>query len=152
VFEFKAPPLESLEQNRQLIEQKIEKMNAVAMIRSEELIRASRSGAQIEAYDTKLESFVRKKAVSMENSEYQIWKMWFDWQNATMPADLQISYSRKYSRQGLTAEIAELRQLMELVDQYTVFAPESQMPAVAKEDIEKRIQQLLFSTYSENSI
>ena len=152
VFEFKAPPLESLEQIRQLIEQKIEKMNAVAMIRSEELIRASRSGAQIEAYDTKLESFVRKKAVSMENAEYQIWKMWFDWQNQTMPADLQISYSRKYSRQGLNAEIDELKKLMELMDQYSEFAPESAMPAVAKEDIEKRIQQLLFSTYSENSI
>lgn len=152
VFEFVAPPLESLEQIRALIEQKIEKMNQVAMVRSEELIRASRSGAQIEAYDSKLEAFVRKKAVSMENAEYQVWNMWYDWQNQTMPADLVISYNRHYGQRGLETEIAELNSLMLLVEQYQAFEPETDLATEARTDIAARIRQLLFSTYSENSI
>lgn len=151
-FEFKAPPLESVNQISELIDQKIEKMNQVAMIRSEELVRASRSGAQIEAYDSKLEAFVRKKAVSMENAEFQIWQLWFDWQNQVVPTDLVISYNRHYGQRGLEKEITELNGLMDLIQRYTEFEPDSELNLEAREDIQARIRQLLFSTYSENSI
>jgi len=118
VYEFVAPPLDSITELRELIEQKIEKMNAVAMIRSDELIKASRSGAQLEQYDSKLEALIRKKATSLENSEYQMWKIWFDWMNKPIPSDMTISYNRHYSKQGLAQEISEMQQLMSLYQDY----------------------------------
>lgn len=118
VYEFKAPPMQGVQEISTLIDQKIEKMNSVAMIRSDELIRASRSGAQIEQYDSKLEAFVRKKAVSLENAEYNMWIMWFDWINATMPEDLSISYNRQYGKRAVQHEIEEMTRLLTLYDDY----------------------------------
>ncbi len=119
VYEFVAPPLDSISELRELVEQKIEKMNQVAMIRSDELIRASRSGAQIEMYDSKLEAFIRKKATSLENVEaHSLWPMWFDWQGLPVPEDLTVSYNRLYSNRGLQQEIAEVTSIMNLVGEY----------------------------------
>jgi hypothetical protein len=129
VYEFVAPPLDSISELRELVEQKIEKMNQVAMIRSEELIKASRSGAQIEMYDSKLEAFIRKKATSLENVEaHGLWPMWFDWQGLPVPQDLTVSYNRLYNNRGLQQEIAEVTSIMNLVSEYeTRFAkPESE--------------------------
>ena len=117
-FEFVAPPLDSIAELRQLIDQKIDKMNAVAMIRSEDLIRASRSGTQIEQYDAKLEAFIRKKAVSLENAEYHMWKIWFDWLETSIPEDFSVSYNRVFSKKGIEQEINELQHLMNLVTDY----------------------------------
>ena len=119
VYEFVAPPLDSISELRELVEQKIEKMNQVAMIRSDELIRASRSGAQIEMYDSKLEAFIRKKATSLENVEaHALWPMWFDWQGLPVPKDLAVSYNRLYSNRGLQQEIAEVTSIMNLIGEY----------------------------------
>ena len=119
VYEFVAPPLDSISELRELVEQKIEKMNQVAMIRSEELIKASRSGVQIEMYDSKLEAFIRKKATSLENVEaHSLWPMWFDWQGLAVPEDLTVSYNRLYSNRGLQQEIAEVTSIMNLVSEY----------------------------------
>jgi hypothetical protein len=119
VYEFVAPPLDSIAELRQLVEQKIEKMNQVAMIRSDELIKASRSGVQIEMYDSKLEAFIRKKATSLENVEaHSLWPMWFDWQGLPVPQDLTVSYNRLYSNRGLQQEIAEVTSIMNLVSEY----------------------------------
>lgn len=118
VYEFVAPPMDSITELRELIDQKIEKMNAVAMIRSDELIKASRSGTQIEQFDSKLEALIRKKAVSLENAEYHMWKIWFDWLNKPIPADFSVSYNRQYNSRGLEQEISELQQLMSLYDDY----------------------------------
>lgn len=118
VYNFVAPPLDSISELRALIDQKIDKMNEVAMIRSDELLKASRSGVQIEQMDSKLEAFVRKKATSLENSEYQLWKIWFEWLDQEMPEDLSISYSRVYSQKGLDQEISEMNQILGLLEQY----------------------------------
>ena len=118
VYEFVAPPMDSITELRELIDQKIEKMNAVAMIRTDELIKASRSGAQLEQYDSKLEALIRKKATSLENAEYHMWKIWFDWLNKPMPEDFSVSYNRQYNSRGLETEIRELQQLMSLYDDY----------------------------------
>ena len=119
VYEFVAPPLDSISELRELVEQKIEKMNQVAMIRSEELIKASRSGVQIEMYDSKLEAFIRKKATSLENVEaHSLWPMWFDWQGLPVPPELAVSYNRLYSNRGLQQEIAEVTSIMNLVSEY----------------------------------
>jgi hypothetical protein len=119
VYEFVAPPLDSISEIRAYINQNIEKMNEVAMVRSDELIKASRSGVQIEQMDSKLEAFVRRKAISLENAEYQMWKLWFDWQEQQMPEDLSISYSRVYTQKGLQQEISEMTQIMSLLDEYS---------------------------------
>jgi len=126
VFEFKAPPLDSIQELRELVEQKIEKMNQVAMVRSDELIKASRSGVQIEMYDSKLEAFIRKKAVSLENAEaHMLWPMYFDWMGKTMPEDLSISYNRLYSQKGLENELKEMDMLISAYERYhAVFGAE----------------------------
>ena len=51
-----------MNQLREYVNQLIEKMNAVAMVRLDELIKASRSGVQIEMFDSKLEAMIRRKA------------------------------------------------------------------------------------------
>ena len=118
VYEFVSPDMASLSQIRELMDQKIEKMNQVAMIRSDELIKASRSGVQIEMYDSKLEAFIRKKATALENAEYNLWRIWFDWMDMAMPDDLSISYNRLYSQKGLENEIKEMNTLLDAYERY----------------------------------
>jgi hypothetical protein len=93
-------------------------MNQVAMIRSDDLIKASRSGQQIEQYDSKLEAFIRKKATSLEQAEYNMWKIWFDWQDQEMPKELTISYNRLYSNKALEHEIKEMNMLVDAFNKY----------------------------------
>ena len=118
VYEFVAPEMQGVDQISKLIDQKIEKMNQVAMIRSDDLIKASRSGVQIEQYDSKLEAFVRRKAVALENAEYNIWTMWFDWMNMNMPEDFAVSYNRQYGKRALNYEIEEINNVLALYDQF----------------------------------
>ena len=120
VFEFKSPNLDSITEIKDLANQKIEKMNAVAMVRSDELIKASRSGVQIEMYDSKLEAFIRKKATAMEQAEYNIWKIWMDWQDQTdQISDVSISYNRLYSQKGVENEIKEMNTLLDAYERYS---------------------------------
>ena len=118
VFEFAKPEMDSITEIRALMDQKIEKMNQVAMIRSDELIKASRSGVQIEMYDSKLEAFIRKKATAMEQAEYNMWNIWFDWQDQDTPEDLAISYNRLYSQKGVENEIKEMNTLLDAYERY----------------------------------
>ena len=126
-FEFKAPPLDSIKELREGVDQKIDKMNQIAMIRSDELIKSSRSGVQLEMYDSKLEAFIRKKATSLENVEaHSLWPMWFDWQNQAVPEDLAISYNRLYSQKGIENEIGELNKLIDVYTKYNdIFGEET---------------------------
>jgi len=127
IFEFKSPPLDSIKELRELIDQKISKMNEIAMIRSEDMIKASNSGAQIEMYDSKLEAMIRKKAVSLENAEANVlWPMWFDWQGLSMPDDLTVSYNRLYNQKGLENELQELDKLLLTYERFEkVFGPDN---------------------------
>ncbi len=118
VYEFKAPPMQGVEQISKLVDQKIEKMNQIAMIRSDDLIKASRSGVQIEQYDSKLESFVRRKAVALENAEYNLWRIWFDWINVELPEDFSVSYNRQYGKRAISYEIDEINNMLMLYDQF----------------------------------
>jgi len=119
VFKFEAPSMDSYKELKSMVDMNIEKMNQVAMIRSDELIKASRSGVQIEYYDSKLEAFIRKKATSLENVEAnQLWPMWFDWMGLPMPDDLTISYNRLYSQRGLENELKEMDMLIDAYTRY----------------------------------
>ena len=118
VFEFRAPPLDSMVQLREYVDQLIEKMNQVAMVRSDELIKASRSGVQIEMFDSKLEAMIRRKASSMENAEYNLWQIWFDWMDKQMPEDFSVQYNKTFSQRGLEQEIKELEGIMGMLEMY----------------------------------
>lgn len=118
VFEFRAPPLDSMVQLREYVDQLIEKMNQVAMVRSDELIKASRSGVQIEMFDSKLEAMIRRKATAMENAEYNLWKIWFDWMDKPLPEDFSVEYNKTFSQRGLEQEIKELEGIMGMLDMY----------------------------------
>ena len=155
VFEFVAPPLDSITEIRELIEQKIAKMNQVAMVRSDDMVKASNSGAQIEQYDSKLEAFIRKKATSLENAEYnQLWPMWFDWQGIQPPEDMSIRYNRLYSRKGVEQEVQELNKMLDVYErmQELLGTEDNATAAELKEQLNARFRQLLESSYSENGL
>ena len=155
VFEFVAPPLDSISELRELIDGKIEKMNTVAMIRSEDIVKASTSGAHLEQYDSKLEAFIRKKATSLENAEIELWKMWYDWNGTTMPEDFYITYNRLYSQKGLSNEIKETKELIELVEAYdasNVTEEDAEFSADIKAELKDKIVQLMNSSHSQNSL
>jgi hypothetical protein len=84
------------------------------MIRSDELIKASSSAAMVETLDTKLQAFVRKKAVQMENAEKRAFDIYHDWtgENNTV----EISYNRQYNNRAMEHELKELNMLMDLND------------------------------------
>jgi len=117
-YEFVSPKLDAISEIRELIDSKIQKLTQIAMLRSEDLIKSSRSGEQIEVYDDKLASLIRRKATNLENAEYKMWNMWYDWLNQTIPADFRISYSRQFNKRALDHEIGELQNLMRLYDDY----------------------------------
>ena len=139
VYKFEAPPLTALSEIRELVDQKIEKMNELAMIRGEDLVKKSSSGVQVEIYDAKLEAMIRKKATNLENAEYNLWRMWFDWTNQYMPEDFSISYNRQFNKRAVEQEINELDKLLLTYERFdTVFSDNkieeypSEQEAVAK--------------------
>lgn len=118
VFEFKSPSLDSIAQIRELVDNKVQKLSQIAMLRSEDLIKAANSGAQIEVYDDKLSAMVRRKATNLENGEAKLWEIWFDWLNMTVPQDFSISYNRQYNRRALEIELKEVDLMMATLQKY----------------------------------
>jgi len=118
VYTFEAPPLTALTEIRALVDQKIEKMNELAMIRSEDLVKRSSSGVQVEQYDAKLEAMIRKKATNLENAEYNLWQIWMDWTNQTMPQDFSISYNRQFNKRAVEHEIAEVDKMLTVYERF----------------------------------
>jgi hypothetical protein len=117
-YEFVAPQLDAITQIRELVDSKINKLTQISMIRSEDIIRTATSGEQIEVFDDKLSSLIRRKATNLENAEYGLWKIWMDWLNMAMPEDFRISYSRHYNKRALSHEIAEIEQIMNTFTKY----------------------------------
>jgi len=113
-YEFRQPNTDPITEIRELIDNKIDKMLETCMIRSDELIKASSSAAMVETLDTKLQAFVRKKAVQMENAEKRAFDIYHDWtgENNTV----EISYNRQYNNRAMEHELKELNMLMDLND------------------------------------
>ena len=88
------------------------------MLRSEDLIKAARSGEQIEIYDDKLATLIRKKATNLENAEFNMFKQWYDWTNQNMPEDFNISYNRQYNKRALETELGELNLMISVLERY----------------------------------
>ena len=118
VYEFKSPPLDAINEIRDLVDNKVQKLSQIAMLRSEDLIRASRSGTQIEQFDDKLSALIRRKATNLENAEAALWEIWYDWLNMTMPDDFSISYNRQYNKRALEQELGEVDQMMAILQKY----------------------------------
>lgn len=118
VYEFVSPQLDSIAQIQSLIDSKIERMTQIAMLRSEDLIKASNSGAQIEVYDDKLAALIRRKATNLENGESKLWDIWLDWTNQSKPNDFSISYNRQYNKRAIELELKELELTMNIMEKY----------------------------------
>jgi hypothetical protein len=112
------------------------------MLRSEDLIKAANSGAQIEVYDDKLSAMVRKKATNLENGEAKLWEIWFDWLNMPVPEDFSVSYNRQYNRRALEIELKEVDLMMQMLDKYETLiegeeSEEEESPEMEMEDSEE---------------
>ena len=144
-YEFVAPQLDAITQIRELVDSKINKLTQISMIRSEDIIRTATSGEQIEVFDDKLSSLIRRKATNLENTEFGLWKMWMDWLNMTMPEDFRISYSRHYNKRALSHEIAEIEQIMTTYTKYKETFGSGAQPSesyATQAEAESRAQQL----------
>ena len=152
VYEFKSPELAAIAEIRELIDSKINKLTQVAMLRSEDLIKASNSGAQIEIFDDKLAAMIRRKATNLENAEYGLWRVWFDWLNMTMPEDFAVSFNKAYNRRALEIELKEVDQLMSSLTSFeAAFGPaDPEFRAELQALIQKRLTQLSQSTSTDN--
>ena len=149
-FEFKAPELTAISEIRELIDNKVGKLSAIAMLRSEDMVKSSRSGEQIEQYDDKLAALIRRKATNLENAEHHLWVIWFDWMNISH--EPVISYNRQYNKRALETEIAELTSLMDAYVRYIeIFGPSPEGSEI-QEKLQLRLVQLLMSTSTENGI
>jgi hypothetical protein len=117
-YEFKAPPLDAITEIRELVDNKVQKLSQISMLRSEDLVKAANSGVQLEIYDDKLSALIRRKATNLENGEAKLWDIWFDWLNMIKPEDFSISYNRQYNRRALEIEIKEIDMLMGALERY----------------------------------
>ena len=137
VFEFKAPQLDAITEIRDLVDNKVQKLSQIAMLRSEDLIKAANSGAQIEVYDDKLSAMIRRKATNLENAESKLWDVWFDWLNMIKPEDFSISYNRQYNRRALEIELKEVDLMMQTLEKYELFVegPEEKEEAKMPEEL-----------------
>jgi len=118
VYEFASPDLGGITQIKELVDSKIDKLSQIAMLRSEDIIKSSRSGEQIEVYDDKLAAQIRRKATNLENAESKLWDMWFDWTNQTKPQDFSISYNRQYNKKALEHELNEINLSLNVLEKY----------------------------------
>jgi len=144
VYEFASPDLTAIDSIKSLVDSKIEKLTQIAMLRSEDLIKASRSGEQIEVYDDKLAAQIRRKATNLENAEAKLWDVWFDWTNQQKPEDFSISYNRQYNKKALEHELNEISLAMTVLERYeNMYSKEIEAPEYAtQEQAEAEAQRL----------
>jgi len=153
VYEFASPQLDAIDSIKTLVDSKIEKLTQIAMLRSEDLIKSSRSGEQIEVYDDKLAALIRKKATNLENAEDKLWNIWFDWTNMSKPQDFGVSYNRQFNKKALEHELSEINLSMNVLEKYeNMFAKTSDIqdyPTIAEAEAEA--QRLGGSGYHEHT-
>jgi hypothetical protein len=118
VFEYKSPTLSSFTAIQDIIKSQTDKLAQISLLRTEDLVKSSRSGEQIEQYDDKLSALIRKKATNLENTEQRLFDLFFDWTNINMPVDFSISYNRQYNKRAIEQELAELDKLMLTMERY----------------------------------
>lgn len=150
-YEFVSPNLEAITEISDLIDNKVSKLTQLAMLRSEDLIKSSRSGEQIETYDDKLSAFIRRKATNMENAEYRMWQLTFDWLNMSLPDTFRVSYNRQFNKRALEHEIAELTKILDLQAKISAVTGEQPDPALT-DNLQLRLTELLMSTSTDSGV
>jgi hypothetical protein len=118
VYEFVSPELNSIDSIMKLIDSQIDKLIQISMLRSEDLIKSSRSGEQIEVFDDKLAALIRRKATNLENMESKLWDLYFAWTNQSRPADFSVSYNRQFNKKALEHELNEVNLMMNVLEKY----------------------------------
>ena len=150
-YEFVSPQLDAITEISDLIDNKVGKLTQLAMLRSEDLIKSSRSGEQIETYDDKLSAFIRRKATNMENAEFRLWQVTFDWFNQAMPRDFRISYNRQFNKRAVEHEITELTKILDLQAKIVQVTGQQPDPVLA-ENLQLRLTELLMSTSTDSGV
>jgi len=117
-FEFVSPSTAAIDSIMKLVDSKIDKMTAISMLRSEDLIKSARSGEQIEVYDDKLAALIRRKATNLESAESKLWNLYFAWTNQNRPEDFAISYNRQFNKKALEHELAEINMSLQVLNKY----------------------------------
>ena len=153
VYEFVAPQLDAISEIKDLIDNKITKLAQIAMLRTEELIKSSRSGEQIEQYDDKLAGLIRRKATNLENAEFRLWQTWGNWLNIDT-SDAVITYSRQYNKRALEHEIAEIKDLMSLYLSYKEQFPDTNQDfdQDLRDKLQSRMLELVNSSSTRNGL
>tara|TARA_R100001463_G_scaffold61165_1_gene113925 strand:+ start:905 stop:2572 length:1668 start_codon:yes stop_codon:yes gene_type:complete len=118
VYEFASPQLTAIDSIKSLVDSKIDKMTAISMLRSEDLIKSARSGEQIEVYDDKLAALIRRKATNLESAESRLWNLYFAWTNQNKPEDFAISYNRQFNKKALEHELSEINLSLQVLNKY----------------------------------
>lgn len=145
-YEFVSPQLESIEKIQNIIDNYVDKLSQISMLRTEDLIKSAKSGEQIQVYDDKLAAQIRRKAINMENLEEKLWDLWYEWTGIQKPADFSISYNRQYNKKALEQEISEINQMMSTYQNYktmftnndsSVEAPEYSTQAEAEAEAQR---------------
>ena len=149
VYQFVQPDLTAVTEIRELIDNKIDKITQTAMIRSDDLIKRSNSGVQIEMMDDKLNALIRKKASNMENAETKIWAIFSDYTN-TQNAEYVVSYPRQYNKKGIEQEVAEVNGLLDVVAKYQSMAGNVAIDTEVMEGLTAKLTSLIESSYSRN--
>jgi len=150
-YEFVSPDLDAITEIRDLIDNKVTKLTQLAMLRSEDLVRSSRSGEQIETYDDKLAASIRRKATNMENAEYRMWQITMDWLNRAMPEEFRISYNRQFNKRALEHEIAEITKILDLQARLSEVTGE-QPDQVLTDNLKIRLTELMLSTSTDSGV
>jgi hypothetical protein len=141
-FEFVSPSTAAIDSIMKLVDSKIDKMTAISMLRSEDLIKSARSGEQIEVYDDKLAALIRRKATNLESAESKLWDLYFAWTNQNRPEDFAISYNRQFNKKALEHELAEINMSLQVLNKYKeTFGVESPSYAT-REEAEAEAQRL----------
>lgn len=153
VYEFVSPELDAIKEISDLVDNKVTKMLQTAMLRTEDLIRSSRSGEQIQMYDDKLSGLIRRKATNLENAEARLWQIWADWLNIQLSDDFAISYNRQYNRKAVIQELEEVQKLLQVVSEYQAAGDtDAEFIQGMREKIQVRLQQIMQATGTENGL
>lgn len=149
-YEFVAPDLAAITEIRELIDNKLEKLAQMAMLRSEQMVKTSTSGEQIQQYDDKLSALIRRKATNMENAEQVCWQITADWLNET--SESIVSYNRQFNKNALAQEVSELSSMIELAERIQAVTGESVIDPETALVLTQRFVELVNSTSTQNGV
>jgi hypothetical protein len=107
------------------------------------------SGLAMETEQATLNAKLNNMAASLERIEYKIWKLFFDWNQVSLPEDFEICYEKEFNLHDRDRELNRLQTGISLVDNPLYQAEaKKQIVAITLDDDEliETIQQTITAT------